>query len=105
MTAFLPDDEQKLYDSMVHGLREQGWSKSEAEGEAIARIAAKRQNSASFTVEDINPVHLEAAFLGMTINVPGDGKDKVLGRGTVTITHMDGTEETMTGTWTKVFNP
>lgn len=105
MTNFLPDDEQKLYDSMVHGLREQGWSKGDAEAEAIDRIVAKRNNSASFTVEDINPVNLEAAFLGTTFELPGDGEPRTLGRGTVTITHKDGTEETLKGTWTQVFKP
>lgn len=106
MTQFIPDDEQKLYDSMVHGLRTQGWSKSDAEAEAIARIAAKRQLTSSFIVEDINADNLKAAFgnAAVTLN-PGDGKTRQLGRGTVTITHEDGTEETIHGTWTEVFKP
>lgn len=37
-------DEQKLYDSMVHGLRQQGWSRMEAEGEALDRIVKMREN-------------------------------------------------------------
>lgn len=42
MKPFLPDDEQRLYDSIVHGLRSQGWSRFDAEGEAIARVADAR---------------------------------------------------------------
>lgn len=45
VNKFLPDDEQKTYDSTVDGLRRQGWSKSDAEAEAIARIDAARQRS------------------------------------------------------------
>jgi hypothetical protein len=36
-------EEQKLYDSIVHGLRSQGWSRIEAEGEALDRIERQRQ--------------------------------------------------------------
>ena len=44
---FLPADEQGLYDSIVHGLRSRGWSRIEAEGEAIGRIdAARRRGTA-----------------------------------------------------------
>jgi hypothetical protein len=41
--AFLEADEQALYDSIVHGLRSQGWSRMDAEGEALARIERQRQ--------------------------------------------------------------
>lgn len=75
MSNFLPDHEQKLYDSTVDGLRRQGWSKSDAEAEAIDRIVAARP------------------------------REQVLGKGTVTITKKDGTTETLTGTWSKVFRP
>lgn len=53
MTNFLPENEQSLYDSMVHGLRERGWSKSDAEAEAIARIDAKRHHPGAITTEDL----------------------------------------------------
>lgn len=35
--------ERRLYDSIVHGLRMRGWSRIEAEGEALARIDRMRQ--------------------------------------------------------------
>lgn len=41
--AFLPTDEQQFFDSVVHGLRSAGWSRTEAEDEALSRIEAKRQ--------------------------------------------------------------
>lgn len=75
VNKFLPDDEQKTYDSVVDGLRRQGWSKSDAEAEAIARIDAARERP-----------------------IP-------LGEGTVTIHHEDGIQETLHGTWSKVFRP
>lgn len=34
--------EQELYDSIVHGLRSQGWSRIDAEGEALDRIEKMR---------------------------------------------------------------
>jgi len=37
------DEEEHLYESMVHGLRSQGWSRSDAEAEAIERITARRE--------------------------------------------------------------
>jgi hypothetical protein len=37
------EKEQALYESIVHGLRSRGWSRIEAEGEAIARIDRQRQ--------------------------------------------------------------
>lgn len=40
--AFLPEDEQKFYDSTVHGLRSQGWSRIEAESEALDRVIKLR---------------------------------------------------------------
>lgn len=100
MTNFLPSDEQKMFDSIVHGLCSQGWSKSDAE--AIARIEAKRLLTSSFIVEDINADSLKAFCPRPN---PGDGKTRQLGRGTVTIRHEDGTEETIKGTWTEVFKP
>lgn len=39
---FLPPDEQRLYDSIVHGLRSQGWTRSDAESEAIDRVIIRR---------------------------------------------------------------
>ncbi len=41
----MTDDEKKLFDSMVHGLRSQGWSKADAEAEAIDRIVRNRDRS------------------------------------------------------------
>jgi len=41
-TSFLPPDEQRTYDSIVHGLRSQGWSRSDAEAEVIDRIIVAR---------------------------------------------------------------
>jgi hypothetical protein len=38
----MSDDEKKLYDSIVHGLRSQGWSKIEAETEALERVVHAR---------------------------------------------------------------
>lgn len=35
-------DEQRLFDSVVHGLRSAGWSRLEAEGEALNRVERKR---------------------------------------------------------------
>jgi hypothetical protein len=35
--------EKALFDSIVHGLRSHGWSRIEAEGEALARIDRARQ--------------------------------------------------------------
>jgi hypothetical protein len=43
MADFLPPDEQRLYDSIVHGLRSQGWDRLDAEAEAIERIDAARR--------------------------------------------------------------
>lgn len=40
---FLPDDEQRLYDGIVHSLRSRGWSRSDAEAEAIDRIVIRRE--------------------------------------------------------------
>lgn len=101
----MTQDEQKRYDSIVHGLRSQGWTRIEAEGEALERIEATRTRSATFTTDPIDSVALGAAFLGLTVDLPGDREPKTLGRGTVTILHEDGTEETLKGTWTKVFHP
>lgn len=36
------DTEADLYESIVHGLRSQGWSRIDAESEALDRIAALR---------------------------------------------------------------
>lgn len=41
---FLPADEQRFYDDVVHGLRSQGWSRLEAEGEALDRLEKWRRN-------------------------------------------------------------
>lgn len=35
-------EEQRFYESTVDGLRRQGWSRIEAEGEALARIERRR---------------------------------------------------------------
>jgi hypothetical protein len=42
---FLPPDEQRFYDSVVDGLRRQGWSRMDAEGEALDRIEKQREKS------------------------------------------------------------
>ena len=47
MTKFLPNDEQRSYDSMVDGLRRAGWTRSEAEAEAIGRIDERRHREKS----------------------------------------------------------
>jgi hypothetical protein len=39
-------EETKLFDSIVHGLRSRGWSRFEAEGEALDRIEKHRQKAA-----------------------------------------------------------
>ena len=46
-TRFLPPEEQRLYDSIVHGLRSRGWSRSDAEAEAIERVAKRREGAAA----------------------------------------------------------
>jgi hypothetical protein len=42
VTGFLPPDEQVFFDSVVHGLRSRGWSKLDAEGEALERLERSR---------------------------------------------------------------
>jgi|TARA_Y100000310_G_C20623156_1_gene784413 hypothetical protein len=44
---FLPDNEQSFYDSVVDGLRRQGWSRIDAEDEALERLERHRANSAT----------------------------------------------------------
>lgn len=44
---WLPDDEQRLFDSIVHGLRSQGWPRSDAEAEAIDRVVKRRDAKGS----------------------------------------------------------
>lgn len=44
-TNWLPEDEQGFYDTCVHGLRMKGWSRIDAEDEALARIEARRAKS------------------------------------------------------------
>lgn len=39
---FLPPDEQAFYDRTVDELRRAGWSRSDAEAEAIDRVAKAR---------------------------------------------------------------
>ena len=39
--------ERELYESIVHGLRSQGWSRIDAEGEALERIERNRQRLAN----------------------------------------------------------
>jgi hypothetical protein len=41
-TGWLPPDEMRFYESVVHGLRSRGWSRIEAEGEALERIERLR---------------------------------------------------------------
>lgn len=65
----------------------------------------EKKPDATFTVADISPANLEAAFLGMTIEVTPWKHIPRSFPGSVTITHEDGTEETLTGTWTQVFHP
>ena len=43
VTGLLPRHERPTFDSIVHGLRQQGWSKFDAEAEAIDRIDRTRQ--------------------------------------------------------------
>lgn len=38
-------DEQRLYESIVHGLRSAGWSRVDADGEALERIERARHQS------------------------------------------------------------
>lgn len=38
--------ERKFYDSVVHGLRSRGWSRIEAEGEALERVVRLRGTNA-----------------------------------------------------------
>lgn len=38
----MSEQEQALYDSVVHGLRSRGWSRTEAEGEALERVLRYR---------------------------------------------------------------
>lgn len=38
-------EDQELYDSIVHGLRSQGWSRMDAEDEALDRIERIRQRA------------------------------------------------------------
>lgn len=42
----LAGDERRFYDSVVHGLRSRGWSRLEAEGEALDRLEALRARAA-----------------------------------------------------------
>lgn len=44
---FLPAEEQGFYDSVVHDLRSRGWTRSEAEGEALDRIEKLRAKKAA----------------------------------------------------------
>lgn len=41
----MTDNERALFDSTVHGLRSRGWSRIEAEGEALDRIERNRRKS------------------------------------------------------------
>jgi hypothetical protein len=43
---WLPEDEQRFYDGVVHGLRMKGWSRMEAEGEALNRLVGLRDSQA-----------------------------------------------------------
>lgn len=45
MAQFLPEKEQRLYDSMVDGLRRGGWLRVDAEDEALERILKMRNQS------------------------------------------------------------
>lgn len=42
-TKFLPGAEQRFFDSVVHGLRSRGWSRIDAESEALDRLEKQRQ--------------------------------------------------------------
>ena len=46
MTDEIPAYERKLFADIVHGLRTQGWSRLEAEGEALDRIEKRRTTNA-----------------------------------------------------------
>lgn len=39
----MTEEERSLYDSIVHGLRMVGWTREEAEGEALARVIRYRK--------------------------------------------------------------
>jgi len=39
----MTDREKELFDSIVHGLRSKGWSKVDAEDEALSKIERLRQ--------------------------------------------------------------
>lgn len=41
------ETERRLYESTVHGLRSQGWSRIEAENEALERIDKRRHRQPS----------------------------------------------------------
>jgi hypothetical protein len=45
--AFLPDSERRIYDGVVHQLRSRGWSRIDAEGEALDRIERMRARTAN----------------------------------------------------------
>jgi hypothetical protein len=40
---WLPANEQRFFDSVVHGLRMAGWSRIDAESEAMDRLERQRQ--------------------------------------------------------------
>lgn len=40
--AWLPEDERRFYESCVHGLRMRGWSRIDAESEALDRLEILR---------------------------------------------------------------
>lgn len=42
----MSEEEQKLYDATVHGLRSRGWPRIDAESEALDRIELRRQRKA-----------------------------------------------------------
>jgi hypothetical protein len=44
---WLPEDERGFYASCVHGLRLRGWSRSDAEGEAMDRLLTLRDRKAN----------------------------------------------------------
>ena len=40
--GFLPENEQKLFDDVVHSLRSRGWSRIDAEDLALERVEQRR---------------------------------------------------------------
>lgn len=64
----LPSDEQAFFDNVVHNLRLRGWSKGEAEAEALERVERRRRPSAKPSGATASP--------GITSRDGGHGDDR-----------------------------